>query len=322
MLWAQVLAGCDHPTLRAFVQMPAGLGLLKRLSKGMAQSAAQLCADADSVLKALPTKGIARAQLAANTLGDAHALDNGQPVATLVLAVWREIIAPVADADDDAGATSTDSQDESDDRRAVFDERTRDIWARAGVLVNELARPALVLNLLARSVPAFADPTGEPTYVSLRFLLRSSPFWEVRGQNVFICENPNFLAIASDKLGTRCAPLVCTDGMPAAAQRTLLTQLAKAGACLRYHGDFDWPGVRIGNHVIRQYDALPWRFRAEDYAAAIQSMPRPGRCLEGPQTAALWDESLAPAMQAHQRAIEEERTAGCLLEDLRLDNPY
>jgi uncharacterized protein (TIGR02679 family) len=317
-LWAGVLAGCDHPDLRGFLQMPAGLGLLKRLSRGTAQSAGQFCADAETVLKALPAKGIARAQLAANTLGDAHALDNGRPVATLVLAIWRDIIALGRDADE----ISTDSLHENDDRREMAEERARDIWARAGVLVNELARPALVLNLPARGVPAFAEPTGEPTYASLRFLLRISPSWEVRDQNVFICENPNFLAIASDKLGTRCAPLVCTDGMPAAAQRTLLTQLAKAGACLRYHGDFDWPGVRIGNHVIRQYHALAWRFRTEDYAAAIQSTPRPGRRLEGPQTAASWDESLAPAMQTHQQAIEEERTAGWLLEDLQLSNSY
>jgi uncharacterized protein (TIGR02679 family) len=314
-LWAGVLAGCNHPSLRTFLQMPAGLGLLKRLSRGTAQSAAQLCVDAETVLEALPAKGIARAQLAANALGDAHALDNGRPVATFVLAIWRDVIAPRRDADE----ISTDRRHENADRLEIAEERTRDIWARAGVLVNELARPALVLNLLARSIPAFAEPTGEPTYASLRFLLRNSPSWEVSGQKVFICENPNVLAIASDKLGNRCAPLVCTDGMPAAAQRTLLTQLAKGGACLRYHGDFDWPGVRIGNHVIRQYDALPWRFRAEDYAVAIQSMPRPGRGLEGPQTAASWDESLAPAMLAHQQAIEEERTAGWLLEDLAVE---
>jgi hypothetical protein len=31
-----------------------------------------------------------RTQLAARSLGDAHALDTGQPAATLVLAVWRK----------------------------------------------------------------------------------------------------------------------------------------------------------------------------------------------------------------------------------------
>jgi uncharacterized protein (TIGR02679 family) len=311
-LWSGAIAGCDHKSLRAFLHRSAGLGLLKRLSSGNPQSAAQLCSDVQSVLKALPANGMTRAQLAANTLGDEHALDKGRPVATLVLAICRDMVAPLRDAD----ATSTDGQDENGDRREADDERARDIWARAGVLVNELARPALILNLRARGLPALAEATGEPTYLSLRFLLRAAPCWEVAGQDIFVCENPNLLAIAADKLGARCGPLACTDGMPAAAQRTLLTQLAQAGARLRYHGDFDWPGVRIGNHVIRQYGALAWRFQAPDYVAAIQSAPRPGRGLEGPQTAASWDPSLAPAMQLHQQAIAEELVADCLLGDL------
>jgi hypothetical protein len=37
--------------------------------------------------------------------------------------------------------------------------------------------------------------------------------------------------------------------MPAVARRYLLSQRAKARAQLFYHGDFDWPGARIRNHV-------------------------------------------------------------------------
>lgn len=50
---------------------------------------------------------------------------------------------------------------------------------------------------------------------------------------------------------------MCTDGMPAAAQRVILRQLAAAGGRLRYHGDFDWAGVRIGNYVMRECGARP-----------------------------------------------------------------
>ena len=88
---------------------------------------------------------------------------------------------------------------------------TRDLWANAGVLVNELARPALVLN-----APGVGS-LGEPSCLSLRSLLRSPPRWNVRGRTVYVCENPNLLAIAADTLGASCAPLVCTEGMPAAA---------------------------------------------------------------------------------------------------------
>lgn len=101
---------------------------------------------------------------------------------------------------------------------------------------------------------------GEPGYLSLRRLLRSPPAWAVADVTVYVCENPNLMAIAADRVGARCAPLVCTDGMPAAAQRTLLAQLAQAGARLRYHGDFDWAGLRIANHVMRTWEARPWRF--------------------------------------------------------------
>jgi uncharacterized protein (TIGR02679 family) len=58
--------------------------------------------------------------------------------------------------------------------------------------------------------------------------------------------------------------MICTDGMPAAAQNRLLSQLALAGAQLRYHGDFDWAGLHIGNYVMREYNACPWRFGAAD----------------------------------------------------------
>jgi uncharacterized protein (TIGR02679 family) len=64
--------------------------------------------------------------------------------------------------------------------------------------------------------------------------------------------------------------MVCTDGMPAAAQRTLLAQLAAGGATLRYHGDFDWPGINIGNFVMQAFGAMPWRFGA----AVPVSLPR------------------------------------------------
>ena len=43
------------------------------------------------------------------------------------------------------------------------------------------------------------------------------------------------------------------------------------------NGDFDWPGVRIGNQMVREHDARPWRFSAADYRAAVLGAPRPGR---------------------------------------------
>ncbi len=193
----------------------------------------------------------------------------------------------------------------------------RDVWARAGVLVNELARPALLLNLPVADGMAPACQPGEPAYLSLRQLLRAPPAWAVSGRDVFVCENPNLVAIAADRLGRHCAPLVCTDGMPAAAQRTLLAQLVQAGARLRYHGDFDWAGIQIGNHVLQTWGAQCWRFAASDYEAAVTEAPQLRHTLTGAPVAACWDAALAAAMVRHGHAIAEEAVAAALLADLR-----
>ena len=300
--WSALIDRADRDTrLHAWLQTASAITLLKRLARQDVATAESLLSRASVVMLCLPAGGIPRAQLAAQTLGNAHALDASQPVATLVLAAWRHATA-------DAQITEAEPTDE----------RARDIWARAGVLVNELARPALLLNLPARDPSSGLWTPGEPTYMSLRQLLRAPLDWQVAQASVFVCENPNLLAIAADRLGVLCAPLVCTDGMPSAAQRTLLNQLAHAGARLHYHGDFDWPGIQIANHVLRTWPAQPWRLASSDYEAAAQTAPHVGRNLTDRGVAATWDSQLAPAMSHYGLAIAEEALADILIEDLRL----
>lgn len=313
MLWSEVVAGSEHPGLIGLLQAPTGIGLLKRLARQQPPMAVQLCRRADAVLQRLPASGITRSQLAADVLGDAHALDNGQGTATLVLAVWRQVVSPVRDRDE---GSLTEPADDGSPQQVIGEERVRDIWARAGVLVNELARPALFLNLPTSGAKSHGNPPGEPAYASLRSLLRSPPSWAVMDRKVYVCENPNLLAIAADHWGPGCAPLVCTDGMPAAAQRNLLFQLERAGARLYYHGDFDWPGLRIGNHVMREHSAQPWRFGAADYDAAVRTASSLGQPLAGTAVNALWDEALTNTMQEHRVSIAEEALAASLLQDL------
>jgi uncharacterized protein (TIGR02679 family) len=312
-LWKEVVDSCSHAGLAAFLLTPSGIGLLKRLARQDMIAAAKLCRGAEEVLLRLPAKGITRSQLAADVLGDAHALDNGRGTAALVLAVWRRTMMPDSGK---GGDTLLEPKEGADLQVTGSAERARDIWASAGVLVNELARPALFLNLpLGKSESGRWLP-GEPVYASLRSLLRSPPQWDVTGRKVYVCENPNLLAIAAERWGGSCAPLVCTDGMPAAAQRCLLSQLAQAGARLYYHGDFDWPGLRIGNHVMREHGAEPWRFGAIDYLAAIRTASSPTHPLEGRVAEASWDRTLAPAMRERRVAIAEEALAASLLQDL------
>jgi uncharacterized protein (TIGR02679 family) len=311
-LWSGILDGCGHPDLIDLLRAPGSLGLLKRLAKQDPVAGAELCRCAAAVLRHLPAKGITRSQLAADVLGDAHALDNGQAVATLVLAVRRRL----ASRDHEDEDRLADLPPDGHPQPASNTERAREIWARAGVLVNELARPALFLNLPARGAEGGIWRRGEPAYLSLRFLLRSPPSWDVAGRKVYVCENPNLLAIAADRGGRDCAPLVCTEGMPAAAQKSLLSQLAQAAARLCYHGDFDWPGLRIGNHVMREYGAEPWRFCAADYLAAVRTAPSVGGPLGGRLVEASWDQALAPVIQKHGVSIAEEALAASLVQDL------
>lgn len=340
--WAAVLPQpCRDARLGSWLQGGSNLGLLKRLARQDVDVARALLARAETVLARLPAPGVPRAMLAAQVLGDAHALDNGRPVATLVLAALRH-----ADATGDAPVNETDQAGqpfemsavegaddalargiENDAAPASFaaEERVRDVWARVGVLVNELARPVLVLNLPAPSGELSAPwLPGEPAYLSLRWLLREAPVWPVADLDLFVCENPNLLAIVADRLGPLCAPLVCTDGMPGAAQRILLDQLACAGAKLHCHADFDWAGLRIVNHLLRRTGARPWRMDAASYEDAARSAES-GAVTEAPsvittgatgsETRACWDEHLAPAMRRHG-FIAEEALAESLIPDL------
>jgi len=104
--------------------------------------------------------------------------------------------------------------------------------------------------------------------------------------------------------------------MPAAAQRCLLSQLASARARLCYHGDFDWPGLRIGNHVMREHGAQPWRFGATDYLCAVRTISSLGHSLPGRAVDASWDKELSTVMQQYRVSIAEEALAASLLPEL------
>lgn len=291
--WNAMLSAIQESRLIALTSTAAGALLLKRLSGSDLARARSLIEGAERVLARIPAQGLPLGQLAAEALGDSHALDAGRAVATIVLRCCSHL-----------DHTETE-------------ERTREQWARLGIAVNELAWPALCLNLpVSKHTDAPFHEPGEPLYLSLRRLLRQPPKWEVGHREVFVCENPNIVSIAADRLGVRSAPLVCTDGMPSASQRVLLTQLARAGARLRYHGDFDWAGLSIGNFVVNAFAATPWRFGTADYLAAggdvILELAVERR------VEAQWDSLLAPAMAERGSVVHEEVVAETLLADLAI----
>lgn len=287
--WDDAFAQATDARLVRILEQPATRGLVKRLAGSDPETAVHLIVQAAQVLARVPAEGVTLAQLAADTLRDAHGLDSGRPVATLV----RRALA--------------------DDER---DARPRDLWAQNGVLVNELAKPVLTLNLGVdvrhpnSTLLAAAHKAGEPLHLSLRLLGRRAPAWR-GGQRVFVCENPEVVSAAADALGPLCPPMIGLDGQLSAAPRVLLDQLAAAHAHFHYHGDFDWPGLRIANHLLTRYAVTPWRFGAQDYR------PVDGPGLGDDFVPAAWDEALAPRMAAADIAVHEESQLDLLLGDLR-----
>ena len=123
------------------------------------------------------------------------------------------------------------------------------------------------------------------------------------------CENPQVLQRrAAAGVGR---PLACTSGNPAAAGSLLLGR-----AVVRYHGDFDWPGIAIARRIIGQ-GAQPWRLGQADYHEALQRLPAGRRLrLTGRPEATPWDGGLGPAMTTADVAVHEEAIVDLLLADL------
>ncbi|MFE5142323.1 TIGR02679 family protein [Streptomyces fagopyri] len=135
-----------------------------------------------------------------------------------------------------------------------------------------------------------------------------------RAPVVHIVENPSILALALRRFGPACPPLVCTSGWPNRAAIHPLRLLAKQGATLRYHGDFDSEGIRIAAYVLDKTPAHAWRMATADYRAAVARLPhgpQPGRLTDAP-----WDPELAQVMADRGIAVVEELVADLLLADL------
>jgi uncharacterized protein (TIGR02679 family) len=285
------------------------------------------------VLEALPRLGeprelapstLRRGVLAATTLGSSHALDPGRPVATLVLRALARLAGPVQPGPSTAA-------------------ERRELWERAGVVLDELSSQVLVLGLRPAErldAPLEAAPVtealralaaaGEPARLTLRQLGRlraaGTPFDLPSNRVVRVCENPVVVAAAADRLGTSCPPLICPEGVPSLAARDLLTALVRQGARISYHGDFDWPGVRIAGQVAELLAEVgvpeafaPWRFGAADYRRALASSGSAGATgapLGGTPVPTPWDLGLAPAMAEAGVAVEEEAVLDDLLAEL------
>lgn len=86
---------------------------------------------------------------------------------------------------------------------------------------------------------------------------------------------------------------------------------------MRYHGDFDWPGVAIAARIYRA-GAAPWRMGEGDYRRAVKALPEGSALpLSGRRSATEWDLGLALAMTELGVAVHEESLLDALLSDLQ-----
>jgi uncharacterized protein (TIGR02679 family) len=296
--WEQIWADAhEHPAARSpdvgeWLQRLRRSGALKKVARGNERATLLACLD---VLAALPREGVELSRLASELLGDPHALDYDTALSGLV-----------------GGALAASAGRERPRSAAEW----RAEWAQVGVLCDALSCTALALGLrpisegaVAESLRLLAD-AGEPAVLTLRQLSREALTFAP--ETVYVCENPAVVNAAAEALGDKARPLMCGAGWPNTAVSVLLEHLQASGCQLRYQGDFDAEGVRIGQYLRRRHGVTSWRFDVSTYAAALRHRPAaPSRPL--PQNGALVD-----TISAGGDAAYEEDIVDALVADLRL----
>jgi uncharacterized protein (TIGR02679 family) len=285
-----------RPELVRWLERLRSNGLASRLASGRES---ELVSVALEIVGSLPRSGDRLNVVAAAATGDAHALDRGTPLGGLVVNALAHLRGQ--------GSPSTAA-----DRRAL--------WASFGVVCDELSCDVLTLGLepsAKRDGPLYAmKVSGQPMRLTLRHVATEKVTFTPT--TVFVCENPVVVAEAADVLGSTAPSIVCTEGIPNTAALLLLEQMSDSDCRVTFHGDFDWGGVRIFNHLCRSLNGLitPWRFRRDDYLKALDRIGATS-ALEGTPAHTEWDPALRQAMVDRGLAVFEEQVLGDLIGDLR-----
>lgn len=286
----------NHPVVSAqpvLGDWVAGVRQTGLVDKSIARTREEL-SKALTVLAELPAAGVPLPVFADAVLGDTHALDEGKRTASLVIKALAAIYDVAAPSD-------------APERRAL--------WEQAGIADDELSSTVLVAGLrpsgndvVSKVLSACAE-AGQAAVLTLQQLRASTTIKSPA--TVWVFENPSVLALALDRFGNRCPPLVCTAGWPSSAGILLLKRLRESGTTLCYHGDFDGEGLRIAANVVARTGATPWRMTSGDYLDAVADGPPVGRV-----TAVPWDAELAGNLISVGKTVPEERLAPTLLDEI------
>lgn len=294
----------DEAATRAVRHAAAVLGVLAEAltpGRGPADADAGAAGGGDGGGGGAAGGGFELAELASRCTGDAHALDEGRLAAALVLraaCAARGLPVPRTAAG----------------RRAL--------WAQLGVAPDIVSTTVLVWGLRppgddswSAMMRARAD-LGVVTHLTAQELRGAAAGRRLcpRAEIVYACENPQVIQAAA-RAGADGA-LVCFSGNLSGVDSLVLGRLVEDGGTVRYHGDFDWPGIAITGRVLGA-GALPWRMGAADYLAAVETLSPDARLeLSGVPVGTPWDERLATVMRRHRVAVHEESVLPTLLTDL------
>lgn len=222
----------------------AGEGAVAALA-GAARAVASVLADPPAARGEAALLGL----LANRATGDPHAFDAGTVGGRLLLGALG--------AAPGAGAL-----------------RRQEVLGGAGMAVDGISSAVAVYGIAAGgdAGAVAAAAAGQVLLAPLRHVLRwvlPAPAWT--GRTVHALENPPVFEALVERGLPPGAALVCTSGFPSAAAVLLLGALARAGAVVRYSGDFDGNGLQIALRVLGLGNGAwaPWRMAPADYAASL-----------------------------------------------------
>lgn len=229
--------------------------------------------------------GRSRNEIAARLLGDSHALDSATRLAALVT---RALVV----------------RDGPETERAA--------WERAGMPLDLVSAPVLTwgLPLIGDGAVAAAaramTGAGLPLHLSV-LALRAQPPRVAAGTPVLVVENPRLVEVAAQR--NLPAAVLCTHGNPTTAPNEAVAALRVAGAQLRYHGDFDAPGLAM---AARAHTAgcAPFQMSARHYRDAVAAAAAAGVDLPrdpAPAPATAWDPDLAILFEDRRFVVHQER---------------
>jgi len=239
-----------------------------------------------------PDETIDRRVLAHNITGNPHALDDGEPIAAMVIAVLSSL-----------GLVEQNT-------------RTRTTWAQIGVHFDGITGG---LSMTGIAPVGWTVPPGAPVTLPPHVLASCTwPSPTTPDERLFVTENPSVLTACLDNPTSR---LICTSGKPSVLVVETLAALTNAGWQLHVRADFDDTGLTSVNTILDQCPtAQAWRMSAADYLQAVASGSTvPLRAALVPE--ASWDPQLRSQMLANGFAAFEEAALDQLVDDVTAGNP-